>query len=59
MIITIGSIGSGKTTLANLFFRKEKVDEKKGNFPNGKFNNFSFWGDSTFSFSKRKRAIEG
>jgi len=31
MIITIGgSICSGKTTLANLFFTKEKVDQKKG-----------------------------
>ena len=29
MIITIGgSICSGKTTLANLFFSKEKVDQK-------------------------------
>jgi len=32
MIITIGgSVCSGKTTLANLFFSKEKVDQKKGN----------------------------
>jgi len=36
MIITIGgSVCSGKTTLANLFFSKEKVDQKKGNFPKG------------------------